>query len=288
MLYLWKLLWPRVSHVWENRHLPSYLGPSMFQLAHLFMLCIANSVTLFALMILLVRNVWCLSVNTTTIEGWEIERHKTLVRRAKYFGGWLDGPDGARVQIRKQEFPFDIGIWKNVKQGMGTGNPLSWFWPFASTPLVLTGLEFETNGFEDPKLLWPPPDPDRIQRKQIAVGNGEDAFVYQDAGSTPEETMAAFRQRQEADLVRRRKPFVQRIEAQVASQESSEEFGSEELEAVDAQGSQSGEEGWKNSEGERLRDFGVDEEVEFYDEEDDLPLSDLLARKRERLVADNQ
>jgi len=42
-----------------------------------------------------------------------------------------------------------------------------------------------------------------------------------------------------------------------------------------------GEESWRNSEGERLKDFGVDEDVEFYDEqEDDIPLSELLARRQ--------
>ena len=40
-----------------------------------------------------------------------------------------------------------------------------------------------------------------------------------------------------------------------------------------------GEEAWRNSEGERLADFGVDEEVEFYDEED-LPLAHLIQRRR--------
>jgi len=42
-----------------------------------------------------------------------------------------------------------------------------------------------------------------------------------------------------------------------------------------------GEEGWKNKDGEGLRDFGVDEEVEFYDEED-IPLAVLLERRRRR------
>jgi palmitoyltransferase len=56
------------------------------------------------------------------IEGWEIERHETLLRRARRTGGFLDGPDGMRVQIRRQEFPYDIGIWQNFKQGMGTRN----------------------------------------------------------------------------------------------------------------------------------------------------------------------
>lgn len=55
----------------------------------------------------------------TTIESWEIERHETLVRKARSHGGYLDGPGGARIWIQKQEFPYDIGIWKNIAQGMG-------------------------------------------------------------------------------------------------------------------------------------------------------------------------
>ena len=94
----------------------------MIQLIHLFLLVAANSVTLFALSILLIRNIWCLGANTTTIEGWEIERHRTVLRRARYFGGYLDGPDGVKVRIERQEFPYDIGIWQNFKQGMGSGN----------------------------------------------------------------------------------------------------------------------------------------------------------------------
>ena len=42
-----------------------------------------------------------------------------------------------------------------------------------------------------------------------------------------------------------------------------------------------GEEAWENSEGERLKDFGVDEDIEFYDEEDEVPLSQLLVRRRQ-------
>ena len=42
-----------------------------------------------------------------------------------------------------------------------------------------------------------------------------------------------------------------------------------------------GEEAWRNSEGDRLNDFGVDEDVEFYDE-DDVPLAKLLSRRNGR------
>ena len=99
--------------------------------------------------------------------------------------------------------------------------------------------------------------------------------------------MAAFRSRQQADLVRRRKTFVERMEARqgenYAGSGSGSGNGSGESSVGEdggVVGEGDGEEGWRNSEGERLGDFGVDEEVEFYDEEDDVPLSQLLARKR--------
>ncbi|KAF2253143.1 zf-DHHC-domain-containing protein [Trematosphaeria pertusa] len=290
-------LWIRISTLWANRNLPAYLGPSPWLVAHLFIATVANSITLFALGVLFIRNIWCLAVNTTTIEGWEIERHRTLVRRARHFGGWLDGPDGAKVRIEKQEFPYDIGIWKNIKQGMGTGNPLSWFNPFAPTPTLSTGLSFETNGFDDPSLSWPPPDPDRSYRRfPQSSSNGAEGFTYSEANLSSEETIAAFRERQAADAVRRRKPFLQRVETKLAQERRNPfqdelEYGSGDEEEYEGggksgEGSQSGEEGWRNSEGERLKDFGVDEEVEFYDEqEDDVPLGELLARKREAASA---
>lgn len=124
-----------------------YLGPSPAQMIFLFVFLIVNSVTLFALAILLARNIWCLGANVTTIEGWEIERHETLVYRSRKHGGYLDGPGGARLRIKKQEFPYDIGIFQNIRQGMA-GTPLLWLWPFAATPLKNSGLDFETNGFE--------------------------------------------------------------------------------------------------------------------------------------------
>lgn len=78
-----------------------------------------NSLTTFGLFVLLLRSLWSIGSNTTTIETWEIERHATLVRRARVLGGYLQGPGGIRVQIKKQEYPYDIGIWANIKQSMG-------------------------------------------------------------------------------------------------------------------------------------------------------------------------
>ena len=113
----------------------------------LFMFLAVNSLTLFALTVLLARNSWCLAANTTTIEGWEIERHETLVYQARKHGGYVYGPDGIKIRIQKQEFPYDIGIYQNIKQGMGS-SPLLWLWPFTSTPTKESGFDFETNGFE--------------------------------------------------------------------------------------------------------------------------------------------
>lgn len=95
------------------------MGPTIGQLIHLFILFVVNSFTVFALGILLLRNIWTIGSNTTTIETWEIERHATLVRRARVLGGYLEGPGGIRVYIKKQEYPYDIGIWTNIKQAMG-------------------------------------------------------------------------------------------------------------------------------------------------------------------------
>lgn len=296
--FLEKLLFTRLAILWSDRYMPSYLGPTPFQLAHLFVTLIANSITLFAVGILLIRNLWCLAVNTTTIEGWEIERHKTLLRRSRAFGGYLKGADGSQVRIKKQEFPYDIGIWSNIAQGMGTVNPLSWFNPLARTPSVQSGLAFPTNGFEDAGTTWPPQDPDRMYRRQTKAAN-TNAFTYQDSTLSPSDTIAAFKARQAEDEVRRRKPFLERAEATLAQQRVEQwngenadghayEFGEEASDVEDEPeekmqrtGEQEGEEAWRNSEGERLMDFGVDEDVEFYDEqEDDIPLSELLARRR--------
>jgi len=60
--------------------------------------------------------------NITTIEEWEIDRHEALLRRARATGGFLEGPDGERIQIKRQEFPYDIGVWGNLVQAMGTWN----------------------------------------------------------------------------------------------------------------------------------------------------------------------
>ncbi|KAG2420228.1 hypothetical protein HFD88_005028 [Aspergillus terreus] len=278
MTYLESCLFDRVSIVWASKDLPSYMGPTVTQIAHLFVLVVLNSLTVFALGILLIRTIWALGSNTTTIESWEIERHETLVRRARHYGGYLQGPGGIRVRIKKQEFPYDIGIWSNIKAGMGgSANIISWFWPLARTPSRETGWDFEVNGFEDPHLSWPPPDPDRIPlppRKEPGTAVLETSSY---------DGIQAFNQRKADDMrrlagmeVQRRKRFHQRAQGELHGNDLSDQS-----ESSDESDVEDGEEAWRNSEGERLRDFGVDEEIEFYDEED-IPLGVLMRQRAER------
>ena len=99
------------------------MGPSVPELSLLFVLVCVNSVTWFAVTVMMVRTAWCLAMNVTTIEGWEIERHQALVQKARTLGGFVYGPGGVKARITKQEFPYDVGIWENIKLGMGgSGN----------------------------------------------------------------------------------------------------------------------------------------------------------------------
>ncbi|KAK3675675.1 Palmitoyltransferase [Recurvomyces mirabilis] len=235
----------------------------------------------------------------TTIEGWEVERHHAILRRARVLGGYLNGPDGSKVWIEHQEFPFDVGIWKNIRLGMGTSNPLVWFWPFARSPAIETALNLHHNLIDDPSKPWPPPDPDRLFRAARKPLEG--------TGFTHAMDIESFRARQAADLARyedadgeyivRRRPFHERLEdsekldrgsggdggQRVYEIEDDDEEGEGEVEPALVEMVQgkdgAGEEGWRNKEGERLADFGVDEVADFYDE-DDLPLAELLRRRQ--------
>ena len=116
------------------------------------------------------------------------------------------------------------------------------------------------------------------------VFSGGNPFVHDGPG---EMDVEAFRRRQQADVERkqidgnlyRRTPFRKRSSITKALNEA-EHVEDQHGDATRSEGSSGGEEGWRSSEGERLKDFGVDENIEFYDE-DDIPLAELLERRRE-------
>ncbi|QIW95272.1 hypothetical protein AMS68_000790 [Peltaster fructicola] len=282
MTYLEYFLYQRCAVLWVNRKLPSYLGPSVTQLLHLFILVAVNSMVLLALSILLGKTLWGLGSNVSTIEGWEIERHHSNLRRARTLGGYLTALDGSRIRVDHQEYPWDIGILSNICQGMGTWNPISWLSPFAYSPTVQSGLSFEHNGIEDPSKPWPPPDPDRMFRSYKRQAG--DAF-------TQPMDIESFKERQAADMQRyvhgehlvRRKPFADRYRQPIIAPKAEDDYAvtdGDDDEDEPGYGSDEGEEAWATKEGERLADFGVDEDIEFYDE-DDVPLAELIRRRQE-------
>lgn len=299
------LLYPRLRSVfWDNSALPAYLGPSVPAMAHLVLLTIIGGLTSLALTILLVTTVRGWVLNQTMIEGWEQERHEAVLLRHKK-GGWWDGGD-TEFRIQRIEFPYDVGFFTNMAQAMGTRNILSWFDPIVGRGPVVsketgkgTGWAYEENGFNDREGMWPPPDPDKTRRgaKWPGAADALEAEKVDDKWQDPREQMAAFRARQDMDL--RRRTGQSGVIAELGADEeladleydyvdgdstsgySDEESSSGELEgrgrAVFEQGVD-GEPGWTNSEGDRLRDFGVDEDAE--DDDEDVPLGELLRRRR--------
>ncbi|KAG9233169.1 DHHC palmitoyltransferase-domain-containing protein [Amylocarpus encephaloides] len=275
-------LYIRASFIWSQRSLPAYLGPPVWALAHLMLLLIFNTLVLIGLLLLFVHAAHSLATNTTMIENWEIERHDALVERARKNGGWLYASGGTKMRIVHQEFPYDIGVWKNLVQGMGTWNILMWIMPFGGAPRIEDAISYEENGFEDEGKSWPPPDPEKVpsaRTKPIPIpGPSMENFSF----ATIEEEKAAFKQRQEEDYSRRRNFYKQEVDGprvvELPEEEEEEGDGDSGYDEEYEEG-MDGEEGWTNAEGERLRDFGVDEEAE---DEDDIPLGELLRRRKAR------
>lgn len=268
-------LFKRVGILWSDRELPSYLGPPTWAIAHLLVLVVLNSLTLLILAILLVRSVYSLAINTTMIESWEIERHEALVKRSRKTGGYVYANGGQKMRVERQEFPYDIGIWRNLCQGMGTSIFPLWFLPFGPTPSIESATKFEVNGFEDASKMWPPPDPDKMPRPARRLDQEIEIRSY----GSPAEEREAFRRRQEEDFERRLKITTQhKVEREGDNYEDdADEYESEYEEGLD------GEEGWTNADGERLRDFGVDEDAEVV-ADDDIPLGELLRRRKARAM----
>ena len=155
--------------------------------------------------------------------------------------------------------------------------------------------EPQANHTLDPSMPWPPPDPDRLFRAVRQPLSG--------SGFTQSMDVEEFRKRQAADLARyedadgdyvvRRRPFHERLGGMQKTDRTriydnddndedvlvTDDEDPEEVSPPPTVGDGAGEEGWRNKEGERLADFGVDEVTEFYDE-DDLPLAEIIRRRK--------
>ncbi|KHJ35993.1 putative dhhc zinc finger membrane protein [Erysiphe necator] len=242
----------RLYFLWQSRHTPAYLGPPTWALLHLLVLLFLNSVILFCLSILFCRLLYGLVTNTTMIESWEIERHEALVHRCRKTGGYVYAVGGHRILVEHQEFPYDIGIWKNLCQAMGTKNIFMWFMPFGGAPTIDSAGNWEINGFEDEDKYWPPPDPEKFQQH---LRHKKDVDILQRNADKLDVSMYAYKMRQNYDL--RRRGHLRDLHSEESFDDCSfslSDYSYEEEIGMD------GERGWTNSDGDRLRDFGVDEE----------------------------
>jgi palmitoyltransferase len=118
-------------------------------------------------------------------------------------------------------------------------------------------------------------DPEAFRRRQAA-----DRARYEDADGEYVVRRRPFHERLE-DMHNRGNDRVYEIEDEYEDEEAVEdEEEPGQFPAPQNNSDGSGEEGWRNKEGERLADFGVDEVAEFYDE-DEVPLAELIRRRRE-------
>lgn len=131
-------------------------------------------------------------------------------------------------------------------------------------------------------VTWPPLDPDRIPFPAQAPSTADSPMIK--TYTSAREQIEEFNRRQSDDMnrrrpfsnVQRRKRFHDRFE-KINQNESDDEGQPGPIYGDD---SDDGEESWRNADGERLQDFGVDEDVEFYDE-DDIPLGVLMEQRRQ-------
>lgn len=139
-------------------------------------------------------------------------------------------------------------------------------------------MRFEDNGFLGQGLSWPPPDPDKMPAQRQLTGASDPGFMFDDDMTrTEDEYVVAFKRRQNDDLRRRRalKPSLRGPAANCGGLPGEEDEDDEELQASSRSKQQ-----WRNEEGETLDDYGVEEEEEEEGEDEDVPLSELIARRR--------
>ncbi|KAI0126946.1 DHHC zinc finger domain-containing protein [Xylariales sp. AK1849] len=305
-LSLWTLLYlllARFYALWENRHLPAYLGPTLAQLVWLTVFAFAGGIVSIALGIMLGGSARGWLFNCTMIEGWEVERWESVLERQYNTNSdgsfWSSDRDPEqRLTSEPVEFPYDIGFWDNLAAAMGTSNPLLWFFPLAGAPVVAphdldgdgvlrgTGWEYEENGMNDNEGMWPPPDPAKSRQTRVwrqrqrrrQEEREREQYENERNWVSPHEEKEAFRRRQERDL--------KRWEAGKILGELEEADGGYELvgdDAYDVDGPEGymsarpgqggvivdeGKTGWVNADGEHLGDYGVDEDAEFDEPED--------------------
>ncbi|OAA34291.1 palmitoyltransferase pfa4 [Metarhizium rileyi] len=278
------LLWQRIFALWESRHLPAYLGPTLEALVGLALTSLVCLFTSLALAIMLATTVKSWLFNCTMIEGWQMERHDVVMGRGGQDWWDMSGPDGEKVRVERVEFPYDLGFFANMAQAMGSSNFLLWFSPFSGSPKVGRdglgcGWSWEENGFNRNEGMWPPPDPEKIRKANRlwpAARRDLEAELRNAEAMSEEEQKRTFKERQLQDMQRRNILMTELEELDDCGMM----YGNS-----DCNGSGSDEESsWRNNDGERLQDFGVDEDAELCTthqttHDDHVPLGELLRRR---------
>ena len=134
----------------------------------------------------------------------------------------------------------------------------------------------------DASSSWPPPDPDRIPKVPLAAVHSS-AFVRDSDLASDQDRRSAFSKRQQQDLKRftEMPPSMrQRISPVIENDDDRQDKPSKPT--TGAATMTNGTKGWRDSEGDRLDDFGVDEDADYCDDDDDddeIPLAQLLRRR---------
>ena len=118
----------------------------------------------------------------------------------------------------------------------------------------------------DDGIGWPPPDPDRMPRTRMKLEGGVTTHDGYEADVVQRDVvfMRHAGDGQKTNSAQRRKRFHERY-TDASTRDDMEPPDDLQVD---------GEEAWRNSEGERLADFGLDEEAEFYDDDEgNVPLS---------------
>lgn len=138
--------------------------------------------------------------------------------------------------------------------------------------------------YTDPNTSWPPPDPDRMPRRQYNLADHDEPFTDTEKASNI--NIQAFRERQQRDHlrfsndnhyngnteIRQRGTFARSsgMWSDISGDEDHARGGEDEHH-------HQRDDEWRDADGDRLNDFGVDEEAEYIDE-DDMPLSEIMKK----------
>ena len=109
---------------------------------------------------------------------------------------------------------------------------------------------------------------------------GDSAFVSGNDLASDQDRLDAFHQRQRHDLMRFDRGDSRTIHRQMSHKDETDYSQQEDTDndLVSSSTTSTGH-GWLNSEGDRLDDFGVDEDVDFCGD-DEIPLAELLRRNK--------